>query len=275
MKKETMSLMGHLEELRRVLIVSLIATLLGTFVAFYYSDWLLAILKRPIDQLELKLVFIGVTEGFFTKITLALYGGFVLAFPVIVWELWRFVSPALYSHEQRYILILMPVAIALFVGGILFSYFTVFPIATVFLLTISGDIEPMITISKFVSFAISFLLPFGLIFELPLVVMFLSWLGLITPQFLKTKRKYALLICFVIGAVLTPTPDPVSQVLMAGPMYLLYEVSIVVARFVKARKQKAAEEELAADEEPAAGKTAKIEEPPPDEPTGPADREQD
>lgn len=240
--------MEHLEELRRVLIISLLAVLVGTVVAFFYSDRLLALLKRPITQLNLHLIFIGVTEGFFTKIKVALYGGIVLAFPVVIWQLWRFVSPALYPHERRYILILMPVAIMLFAGGIVFAYFTVFPVATVFLLTISGDLEPMITISQYVSFAVSFLIPFGLVFELPLVVMFLTRLGIITPQFLATKRKYALLIAFIIGAVLTPTPDPISQTMMALPMYILYEVSIIVSRFIRA-KRKAAEEEILLDEE--------------------------
>lgn len=235
-KEKAMSWITHLEELRRVIIVSLVALLVATFSCFFYSDFLLSLLQKPIVAMDLKLVFIGVTEGFFTKIKLALYAGFVVSFPIIIWQIWRFIVPALYPHERRYVMILVPVSVLLFSGGVVFAYFTVFPIAIFFLLKIAGDLEPMITVGQYLSFCVAFLIPFGIVFEMPVVAMFLTRIGLISPQLLASKRKYALLIMFIVGAVLTPGPDPVSQLLMAVPMYLLYEVSILVSRFVRAKK---------------------------------------
>jgi len=237
-----MSWIAHLEELRHVIIISTIALIVTTIVSYFYSDYLLALLQRPIAAMNIKLVFIGVAEGFFAKIKISLYAGFVLSFPIIVWQIWRFVLPALYPHERRHVMILVPVSVLLFIGGVVFAYFTVFGIAIRFLLTVAGDLDPMITIGQYLSFCMSFLIPFGIVFEMPVVAMFLTRIGIITPQLMASKRKYALLIMFVVGAVLTPGPDPVSQLLMAVPMYLLYEISIILSRFIKARKNKAAAE---------------------------------
>jgi sec-independent protein translocase protein TatC len=121
----------------------------------------------------------------------------------------------------------------------------VFPVMLNFLLNVSGDLEPMITVSEYVSFCVSFLIPFGLIFEMPVVALFLTRFGILTPQWLSKQRKYAILICFIVAAALTPSPDPFSQIMMALPMYILYEVSIVVSRLTRAKKdarQKAEEE---------------------------------
>ena len=240
----------HFEDLRRTLIVCLIALMIATFGCFFFSDFFLSLLRRPIDQLGLNLIFIGVTEGFFTKIKVALYAGLVVSFPVIAWQVWRFIVPALYPNERRYILTLVPVSTLLFVAGVVFAYYTVFPVMMRFLLQISGELQPFITVSQYVSFCISFLIPFGLIFELPVFSMFLTRIGLITPQWLRAKRRYALLLFFIVGAVLTPSPDPISQCLMALPMYVLYEASIIVSRFTRAKKearQKEEEEDLSSD----------------------------
>jgi sec-independent protein translocase protein TatC len=234
---KTMSWITHLEELRRVIIVSVIALLVATIGCFFYSDYLLTWLQRPIATMDIKLVFIGVAEGFFAKIKIALYAGFVLSFPIITWQIWKFVLPALYPHERRHIIVLVPVSVLLFAGGVIFAFYTVLPIAIAFLLTVAGDLEPMISINHYLSFCMSFLIPFGIVFEMPVVAMFLTRIGVITPQLMASKRKYALLIMFIVGAVLTPGPDPVSQLLMAVPMYILYEVSIIVSRFIKAKKK--------------------------------------
>ena len=234
-----MTWISHLEDLRRVIVVSTIALIVATFASYFYSDQLLALLQKPISDMDIKLVFIGVGEGFFAKIKVSLYAGFVFSFPIIVWQIWRFVVPALYPQERRYAMILVPVTVLLFICGVVFAYFTVFPIAIKFLLTVAGELEPMISIGYYLSFCMSFLLPFGIVFEMPVVAMFLTRIGLITPQLMASKRKYALLIIFIVGAVLTPGPDPVSQLLMATPMYLLYEISIIISRFIKAKKKKA------------------------------------
>lgn len=234
-----MSWISHLEDLRRMIIVSVIALLVATIACFFYSDQLLALLKKPISDMDIELVFISVGEGFFAKIKISLYAGFVLSFPIIAWQIWRFVLPALYPHERRYAMVLVPVTVLLFISGVVFAFFTVFPIAIKFLLTVAGGLEPMITIGYYLSFCMAFLLPFGIVFEMPVATMFLTRIGLITPQLMASKRKYAILVIFILAAVLTPGPDPVSQLLMATPMYLLYEVSIIVSRFVKAKKKKA------------------------------------
>lgn len=241
----------HFEDLRKMLIVSLIALMVATFACYFFSDFFLSLLRRPIDNLGLDLFFIGVTEGFFTKIKIALYAGFVVSFPIIAWQVWKFIVPALYPSERRYIMILMPVSTLLFVGGVVFAYFTVFPVMMRFLLMVSGELQPMITVSQYVSFCVTFLIPFGIMFEMPVFAMFLTRIGIITPQWLKAKRKYALLIFFIVGAVLTPSPDPVSQILMALPMYILYEISIIISRLTRAKKearQKAEEEAWERDE---------------------------
>ncbi len=250
--EKPMSWIAHLEDLRRMIIVSVIALLVATIACYFYSDQLLALLQRPISDLDIKLVFIGVGEGFFAKIKISLYAGFVFSFPIIAWQIWRFVVPALYPQERRYALVLVPVTVLLFISGVVFAFFTVFPIAIKFLLTVAGELEPMISIGYYLSFCMAFLLPFGIVFEMPVAAMFLTRIGIITPQLMANNRKYALLVMFVVGAVLTPGPDPVSQLLMATPMYLLYEVSIIVSRFVKAKKKKAddeAEAELEAEGE--------------------------
>lgn len=239
----------HLEELRRVILISLVALLIATFGCYFYNDFFLGILTRPVHDLGLKLVFIGVAEGFFTQIQVALYAGFVVSFPIIIWQIWRFIVPALYPHEKRYVLVLVPVSVLLFIGGVLFAYTTVFPIMLRFLLQVSGDLEPMITISQYVSFCVTFLLPFGIMFELPVFSMFLTRIGILTPEWLIKNRKYALLVCFVVGAVLTPSPDPLSQILMAGPMYILYEVSILVSRVFRKKKAEDDDQEKVENED--------------------------
>jgi len=161
----------------------------------------------------------------------------VLAFPVIAWQMYRFMAPALYPHERKYVLIMFPLMIILFAAGVLFAYFVVLKLVISFLIMIAGDLEPMLTVDKYVSFVIAFTLPFGLIFELPVVVYFLTRLGIITPEWLSEKRKYALLGIFVVAAVVTPGGDPISQCLMGIPVYLLYEISILVSRIFRPKQK--------------------------------------
>lgn len=234
--EEKQTILEHLEDLRKSLLISVVAIIIAAVAAFYYSDYLLAIIQRPLKPMDLDLVFIGILEGFYIKLKLALFGGVVLAFPVIAWQMYRFMAPALYPQERRYVLILFPVMIPLFAGGVLFAYFGVLKLVISFLIMIAGDLEPMLTVDKYVSFVIAFTLPFGLIFELPVVVYFLTRLGVITPEWLSQKRKYALLGIFIVAAVVTPGHDPISQCLMGIPVYLLYEISILVSRIFRPKQ---------------------------------------
>ncbi|GAB4258403.1 twin-arginine translocase subunit TatC [Thermincola ferriacetica] len=244
MDEKRMPILKHLEELRRVLIISFLSIIPTSVVCWFYRKELMHLLTRPVDRLHYKLVYIGPTEAFIANIKIAVIGGIILASPVIMWQVWSFILPALTRNEKRAVIIIMPISILLFVTGVVFGYLTVFNFGIEFLLGFGGDgLEPMLSLSKYLSFAFWFLLPFGLIFEMPLVILFLTRLGLVTPQFLAKNRRFALLIIFIISAVVTPTTDMVSQFAMAGPMYVLYEISIWISRFMKAKKRKEEETE--------------------------------
>lgn len=226
-KRNDMSLIKHFEELRRVLIVSTVAMLVLAIGSYYYTQQVMEILLVPVTSLGHKMVFTNVTEAFFTRIKLSLLLGFLAALPVILWQLWGFIIPALEKKERIYFTIFTVFSLLFFVGGILFGFFVVYPSGVKFLLQFGGmDFEPMLTIGKYISFTIWFLLPFGLIFELPLASLFLAQMGFLSYGFLKKKNKYAILIIVILAAVLTPTPDAITCLLMVVPMYLLYLVSV-------------------------------------------------
>lgn len=246
-EQEAMPLLKHLEELRKVIIVSLVAVGITSIASFFFVDQILAVLTKPVRDLGHDIVFTAMTEGIFTKFKVALLAGVIAASPIILWQFWRFLVPALYPHEKRYILRLVPISILLFAGGVVFAYFAVFPLAVFFLIKLAGEFEPMLTISKYFSFTLTFLIPFGLIFELPLIVYFLAQVGVITPEWLVRNRKYSIVFTFILAAILTPGPDPLSQSIMAAPMLILYEVGILVAKVV-ARKRHARFSELAEEE---------------------------
>ncbi|MHB1420275.1 MAG: twin-arginine translocase subunit TatC [Bacillota bacterium] len=230
-------MMKHLDEIRKVLTISILAVLGTSLISFFvFGERLFNLIIQPLTQLGVKPVYIGITEAFMTRLKISLLAGVILALPVIMWQLWSFILPALHGREKRTVIAIVPVSTLLFILGAGFAYTTVFRFAIRFLLLVAGEgLIPMLSIGKYVSFLISFTLPFGLIFELPLVIYFLTRFGLITPQFLVRNRKYSILIIFIAAAVLTPGPDVVSQLLMAGPMVLLYEISIIISKLVKSR----------------------------------------
>jgi sec-independent protein translocase protein TatC len=242
--EEKQTIIEHLEELRKSLIISIIAIIAAAVFCFYYNEEILAVVISPLSGLGEGLVVIGVTEAFFIKLKLAFYAGFALAFPVVAWAIWRFFKPALYPEERKYVYVLLPVSVLLFSTGILFSYFGILPLVLKFFIYMQGpSLENMFTVERYVSFVTAFTIPFGLVFELPVVVFFLAKFGIIKAETLSKNRKYALLAIVVIAAALTPGPDPISQMLMAGPVYFLYEVSIIVAKMAKPRKKPEPEEE--------------------------------
>ncbi|MGE5381440.1 MAG: twin-arginine translocase subunit TatC [Methylocystaceae bacterium] len=235
---EKVTLIQHFGDLRKALIVSIIAIVVAAFGCFYFSDQMLEYIKQPLTNLKLQLYFIGVAEGFFIKLKLSLIAGLVVSFPVISLALWHFIKPALYPRERKYVYILYPVTVLLFVGGVVFSYLTVLQVALKFLILMAGGLQAMITVDKYVSFVIAFTIPFGFVFEMPVVVYFLTKIGVVTPAWLAKNRKYALLIIFILAAALTPGPDPISQCLMGIPVYLLYELSILVSKMVSPSKDR-------------------------------------
>ena len=226
-----LSLVGHLSELRRRIIIMVVAIIIGTGIAYYYVDVLLDILLAPAG----KLYYMRPTEAFFTYMKVSIVGGIILASPIILHQIWLFVKPALTVREKHLSNWILPVAFLLFVTGILFSYILVLPAAVKFFMGFATDeLQPMFSIGQYMDFVLAFVLPFGFIFELPLIIIIMGYFNLITSQFLKKKRKIFILLSFIIGAVISPTPDMFSQTMIALPMILLYETSLfVLAKVMK------------------------------------------
>jgi sec-independent protein translocase protein TatC len=217
----------HLDELRSRVIKSVISLAICSFVVYYFVDFFLSILTKPVGQL----VFIAPQEAFITNIKIAFIGGLFLASPFILFQIWRFVASGLKKHEKKYVLIFGPLSFIQFFFGAVFVYFVILPVGMKFLLGFASDqVAPMITISKYISFVGTLMLCFGLIFELPLVILFLSKIRIVNPTFLTNKRKHAIVFIFIAAAIVTP-PDMITQVLMAVPLLILYEVGIVFSKF--------------------------------------------
>ncbi len=240
------TIIEHLGELRKSILIIVASVFIAAMICFYFNEFLLQVVTYPVRSIGQNLIVTGVTEAFFVKLQLSFLAGFVIAFPIVSWAVWRFVKPALYKHERRYIYVLFPATIILFAGGVIFAYFVVLPLVLNFFVYIAGaNLQTMFKVDQYVTFVMSFVLPFGLTFELPVITYFLTKLGIVKKETLSRNRKYALLIIVILGGVLSPGPDPVSQVLMAGPVYLLYEVSILVAKFTSPRSKN--DEEQTAD----------------------------
>ncbi len=223
-EEKQLSLVGHLEELRYRLLVSLI-TVGVCFAALYpFSETLLTLVHVPIQNEQLYML--SPAEAFVVHLKLAIFGAIVVSVPMLLYQLWAFVAPGLYANEKQYALPFVLVATGFFMLGGLFAYFVMLPVALKFLIGFGGSlIQPMISVTNYVSFVTTMMLVFGAVFELPVILVFLAKMGVVTPAYLRAFRKYAIVGAFIIGAVLTP-PDVVSQVMLAGPLLVLYELSI-------------------------------------------------
>ncbi len=230
-----MTIIEHLEELRRRLLIAIAALLVGTVISWFFADQLLTFFIRPVTAASGRgVIFVGVTEAFFVRLKLALLAGVFLSLPVLLYQIWAFVSVGLTPVERRYALWLLPPALVLFVGGAVFALAAIVPLGVRFLLSyqVPGVLEPFISVGAYVSFLTAFMLAFGAVFELPIVLIFLAKLGLVTSAQLAAGRRYAIVAIVALAAVLTPGGDVFSQLLMAVPTYLLYEASIWIARLV-------------------------------------------
>ena len=240
---DKMPFLEHLGELRVRIMRALISLLVGTLVALPFSQYLIDWLARPITKLGYELVFTAPAEAFWVQMKVGIIAGLFIAAPGILWQVWGFVSPGLHTHEKKYAGPFVLVGSLLFLIGGAFSLFVVTPYALSFLLGYARPgLKPMITIENHIDFLLKFTLAFGAVFELPLIITLASRMGLVTARTLAKNRKYAILGAFVIGAVLTPTPDAFNQALMAGPLILLYEVGIICARLFGRRKPPAPSE---------------------------------
>jgi sec-independent protein translocase protein TatC len=228
---DKMSFMDHLGELRTRIVRSLIGVLVGLVIAFPLSQRVVDYLARPIQATGNTLVFLAVTEAFWVQMKVALIAGLFIASPVIMWQIWSFVAPGLYQTEKKYAAPFVIIGSLMFIGGGAFSLFVVTPYAINFLLSFARPgLQPMISIGSYIDFLLKFTVAFGLVFELPLALTLAARMGVVTPKTLARNRKYAVLGAFIAAAALTPTPDAFNQMLMAGPLIILYEVGIVSAR---------------------------------------------
>jgi sec-independent protein translocase protein TatC len=236
MEDRPMTIVEHLEELRRRLLLAFAALGIGTAVGFAFVDRVLDYLIRMIG-VE-RVVFFAPAEAVFTRIKVALFIGVFIGLPVILYQLWAFVAVGLTQTERRALTLLLPPSIVLFVLGAAFGLFVIMPIGLRVLLSYQTEtLQPMLAIGPTLSFVIAFILAFGFVFQIPMVVIFLARVGLVTPASLAGTRRYAIVAIVVLAAVLTPGTDVVSQLLMAVPTYVLYEASIWIARLVAPRPQ--------------------------------------
>jgi sec-independent protein translocase protein TatC len=246
----------HLNELRGRIFISIVVVAVAFGVCFNYSENIFDILTAPLhntvhmsfsnpflvftpnENADLKLVFLAPAEAVWMHIKISFISAFVVSSPVIFFEIWRFIAPGLLDKEKKYALPFVFITTFLFLIGALFCFVIILPFAMNFLLTYkTGNLQPMLSVGKYVDFCLKFILAFGAIFELPVLTVFLTRLGIVTPEFLAKNRKYAVLIAFVLAGVLTPTPDAFNQCLMAVPIIVLYEVGIWTSKILY-RKQK-------------------------------------
>ncbi len=235
-KKAQMPFLEHIEELRWRILKSLVAVVVMTAIAFYFSDKLYKAVTWPLG--DVKLHFTEIAGSFSAYFRIALYAGIVGALPVIFYQIWKFVGPGLYFKEKKVIIPLVVASTILFLAGGTFCFFLALPFAIKFLVGYGeGEMIPIITVSNYISFAGMLILAFGLSFELPIIGFFLGKIGLISAKALGKARPYAIVIILFVAAILTPTPDVFTQLLLAVPLYILYEATIIIIRMTGRKRE--------------------------------------
>jgi len=246
-----MGFLDHLEELRKRIVYSVIAVAVGSVACWGYRERIYAIMQKPImdalraNGLSEKLVYLNPTEPFNLYLKIAALAGLFLTSPFVLYQVWMFISPGLYRNEKRYVVPFMVSTIALFTSGGYFGYRVAYPRALNFLIDFSHQFQPMITIGEYTQLFLSIVLGMGLIFELPVLVFFLSFMGIVSPGFMVRNFRYAILIIFIIAAIVTPTPDIVNMCIFAAPMVALYALSVGVAWMVHPKQRQARREKQA------------------------------
>ena len=245
----------HLGELRNRIVVSLILVLATFAASFYYSEDLFHLMTVPIHNNvsfsihypfisfspganpDMKLIFIAPAEAVWMHIKISFITAFIVSSPIIFYEIWRFIAPGLLEKERKHAIPFVFITTFLFLLGSLFCFIIILPFAMNFLLTYKTEnLQPMISVGKYIDFCLKFILSFGAIFELPVIMVFLTKMGIVTPEFLAKNRKYSVLIAFILAALLTPTPDAFNQTLMAIPIIVLYETGILASKILNRKK---------------------------------------
>jgi len=235
-RDKELSLLQHLGELRDRLMVASFAVIITTIIAFFFAKDIILALEQP-AHLGKPLQIISPTEGFTTYMRVALFSGIALAMPVILYEIYAYIDPALRPGERRFILLMGPFVLGLFIGGMAFCYFLLLPQAINFLFNFGSEVfEASPRASDYISFVTTFILGVGLVAEMPVIIFALTRIGIVSRSWLAKRRGYVLILCFFVGAVITPTPDPFNQTLVSVPMYLLFEVGLLLSRFGGGRR---------------------------------------
>ncbi len=259
-KESEMSFLDHLEQLRWHLVRAILAIVAGAIVIFSMKEWVfehIIFAPKQADFITYKffcslseatcfyppkfhLMAIQMGEQFFTHIKVSLFLGFIVAFPYVFWEIWRFIKPGLYENEKKSARGIVFICSLLFLLGVLFGYFVITPFAINFLTGYSVGVDAVSnpSLESYVGYLTMFTMPTGLVFELPIVILFLSKVGIITPELMKKYRKHAIIVILLLAAIITP-PDVMSQFLIGVPIFILYEISIVISKRVVKQKEKA------------------------------------
>ncbi len=237
---------AHLEELRDRIVRIVVAIGLGFLVSYGFKDWLFKVLTKPLADVmpaESFMTYTALPEAFFIYMKLALFASIFLTSPFCLYQIWKFISPGLHSREKRYVVPFVLASSSLFIGGVLFGYFIVLPPAFRFFVSFSSDfLKPMFSLKEYLSISLKFLLGFGASFQLPVFLFFMTKIGIVNSRILAKQRRYAILAIFIVAAILPPSPDAITQILMALPLIVLYEIGIVVARLAERKPAPAGED---------------------------------
>jgi sec-independent protein translocase protein TatC len=240
-----MSLLEHLEELRRRIIYAALSIFGGFCICYWYHEQIYDLMQRPImfalrnHHLDTQLVFTNPTDPFNMYLKMGLIGGIFVASPLVLYQVWLFISPGLYKHEKGYVIPFMVATVGLFLAGGFFAYRMAFPAALDFLIGYSSQFKPMITIGEYTDLFLTLIIGMGIIFELPILVFFLALLGIVNAKWLWKNLRYSILVIFAIAAIVTPTTDILNMCIFAAPMIGLYVLSIGVAYLVHPSRRKA------------------------------------
>ena len=247
----TMGFLDHLEELRKRIVYSIVAVVVGSAACWGYREKIYGIMQKPImdalkaNGLSEKLVYQNPTEPFNLYLKIAALAGLFLTSPFVLYQVWAFIAPGLYRNEKRYVMPFMFSTITLFTLGGYFGYRVAYPRALDFLIGFGKQFQPMITIGEYTHLFLSIVLGMGLIFEMPILVFFLAFMGILSPGFMLKHFRYAVLIIFIIAAIVTPTPDVFNMCVFASPMLALYALSVGVAWMVHPKQRQARKEKQA------------------------------
>jgi len=238
-----MSLMEHLDELRRRIVHSAIYLAVGFGIAWIFRNQFVSFIQAPLNKIGKSLVFTHPMDPLNLQLQVSLVGGAIIASPFILFQVWLFIAPGLYQRERRFVVPFMAATVGLFLGGASFGYFYVLPGALKILIVDFGhNFTSMVTIEDYSSFFLSIILGLGISFEMPILIFFLAMFGIVSPRFLWNNIRYAVLAVFIVAAIITPSPDPWTMCIYAIPMLALYLIGIAVAWYVHPSRRKAKEQ---------------------------------